>query len=369
MPDDNMSFWEFLTWLWEGIKNVIAWFGDRFSEFLDTVSNFWTYLSNITTSLWNSVVAWVQTASDNIAAWVNGLIAGVNQAITDVYTWIGTAIKNSQDFIAGVINGAIEGVKTWVTGLWTGLSSWFTQAIADVKAWFTGVADGIAAALNGLGDEVNKRIPFIDSLMTLLSGGYWDILKNLITGLYNNLSAFAKDPIGFLLGVLWNVFLQFLEYLLGYALGAVDSQLPPLPVWGNSGSGGTIPDLPPGLEGQLIKPVTPLWVSGNTYNNPAGHYGADFGLTNGQEVYASHSGVVLVAEWSNVGYGFNVVIANDRLWSRYAHLKAFRVTAGQTVVAGQVIGSGDTTGNSTGNHLHFELKVGGKFVDPVAVFK
>jgi len=80
-----------------------------------------------------------------------------------------------------------------------------------------------------------------------------------------------------------------------------------------------------------------------------------------------HDGVVEVAGWSTVGYGNTITLRNGKWWTRYAHLDGFGVGKGDTVEAGQKIAEGNSTGNSTGDHLHLEIKLNGVFIDPEQV--
>ena len=94
------------------------------------------------------------------------------------------------------------------------------------------------------------------------------------------------------------------------------------------------------------------------------HTGIDFAAPAGTHIYSWRSGTVTFAGWSG-GYGnFIIVDHGDGFVTRYAHCSKIAVTKGQTVSQGQVIGYVGTTGNSTGNHLHFEIKVNGRFVNP-----
>ena len=99
----------------------------------------------------------------------------------------------------------------------------------------------------------------------------------------------------------------------------------------------------------------------------AGHRGTDIPAPEGTPVLAAHSGTVLVSGW-NDSYGNQVLLDNGAgLSTRYAHMTATAVTAGETVTAGQVIGYVGSTGDSTGNHLHFEVMQGGVRVDPLSL--
>ena len=99
----------------------------------------------------------------------------------------------------------------------------------------------------------------------------------------------------------------------------------------------------------------------------AGHRGTDIPAPEGTPILAAHSGTVLVSGW-NDNYGNQVLLDNGAgLSTRYAHMTQAAVTAGETVTAGQVIGYVGSTGDSTGNHLHFEVMQGGIRVDPLSL--
>lgn len=94
------------------------------------------------------------------------------------------------------------------------------------------------------------------------------------------------------------------------------------------------------------------------------HTGVDIAASYGTPVRAGGDGRVIFTGWRG-GYG-NVVIIDhgDKVTTIYAHLSSIRVSEGTVVKAGQVIGRVGSTGFSTGPHLHFEVRVDGKHVDP-----
>ena len=99
----------------------------------------------------------------------------------------------------------------------------------------------------------------------------------------------------------------------------------------------------------------------------AGHRGTDIPAPEGTPILAAHSGTVLVSGW-NDSYGNQVLLDNGAgLSTRYAHMTQTAVTAGEAVTAEQVIGYVGSTGDSTGNHLHFEVMQGGIRVDPLSL--
>jgi murein DD-endopeptidase MepM/ murein hydrolase activator NlpD len=97
---------------------------------------------------------------------------------------------------------------------------------------------------------------------------------------------------------------------------------------------------------------------------PAMHTGLDFRAEYGAPVRASGAGQVIAAEYAG-GYGNMVEIDHGNgVSTRYAHLSAIAVAAGQTVEPGAVLGQAGSTGRSTGPHLHYETRIDGEAVDP-----
>lgn len=95
------------------------------------------------------------------------------------------------------------------------------------------------------------------------------------------------------------------------------------------------------------------------------HPGVDLTDPTGTPVMAAASGVVIHAGWTSDGYGQSIVIDHQNgMTTRYAHLSVISVNMGQTVSAGQVIGAVGCTGNCTGSHLHFEVRIHGVAQNP-----
>ncbi|MFD3694815.1 peptidoglycan DD-metalloendopeptidase family protein [Streptomyces sp. NPDC058646] len=112
-------------------------------------------------------------------------------------------------------------------------------------------------------------------------------------------------------------------------------------------------------------------VSGSMWSSGY-HTGVDFIARSGTSVKAVGAGTVVSAGWSG-SYGNEVVIRHaDGKYSQYAHLSSLSVSSGQSVTAGQQIGLSGSTGNSTGPHLHFEIRTSpsyGSDMDPIAYLR
>jgi hypothetical protein len=114
-------------------------------------------------------------------------------------------------------------------------------------------------------------------------------------------------------------------------------------------------DTPPACNGEC------LWYDA--------HSGTDFSMRY-EPVLAAANGMVVFANWDNddireEGYGLHVRISHDNGYeTRYAHLSAITVQSGEQVQRGQIIGTSGDTGNVSGPHLHFEVRLNDTFTDP-----
>lgn len=98
---------------------------------------------------------------------------------------------------------------------------------------------------------------------------------------------------------------------------------------------------------------------------PKMHTGIDIGAAGGTNILAANSGVVISAGWNN-SYGYMVMIDHGGgIVTLYAHSSKLLVSKGDVVTRGQTIALVGTTGMSTGNHLHFEVRVNGQYQDPM----
>jgi murein DD-endopeptidase MepM/ murein hydrolase activator NlpD len=100
------------------------------------------------------------------------------------------------------------------------------------------------------------------------------------------------------------------------------------------------------------------------------HAGIDLSGTVGTPIYATADGIVTDAGWNSGGYGNLIKIDHGRgIETRYGHLSAIGVTAGPRHRRGDLIGRMGSTGRSTGSHLHYEVRIDGRAVNPIPFMK
>ena len=133
---------------------------------------------------------------------------------------------------------------------------------------------------------------------------------------------------------------------------------------------------PPTATGSYMWPSTSCyvvtskygWRTISLYGTAKFHAGIDIGAAMGTAIVASDGGNVIVSTYDG-GYGNYVMINHgDGRSTLYGHMSSRAVSVGQTVTKGQVIGYVGSTGNSTGPHIHFEIRVNGGTVNPLKYF-
>jgi murein DD-endopeptidase MepM/ murein hydrolase activator NlpD len=178
-----------------------------------------------------------------------------------------------------------------------------------------------------------------------------------------NGSATLKDgPVGLASGA------DFLAYMLhqpvntspftAYAVGTANRAVAPA-------GGPTVDQAPanwPYGSGRFVWPLFGWLTQSYRYD----HRAIDVAAPSGTPVTAADRGVVIRAGWNNQGYGqFVVIDHNIDYITLYAHLSEILVQEGQVVAQGQAIGRVGSTGNSTGPHLHFEIRDFGRLTNPL----
>lgn len=130
---------------------------------------------------------------------------------------------------------------------------------------------------------------------------------------------------------------------------------------------GTLEEPPKKATGNFKLPVSGTFTSGFGARWGTVHKGIDIAAPAGTPVYASDGGVVTFAGWNSGGYGNLVKISHENgLETYYAHNTSVAVSVGDRVAQGQLIAYVGTTGDSTGNHCHFEIRDGGVAHDPMS---
>ena len=126
----------------------------------------------------------------------------------------------------------------------------------------------------------------------------------------------------------------------------------------------SIPESEDVFSASFIWPVNGGYIS-VPFLSDRNHKGLDIAAPAGTDIYAADGGTVLEAGWNDGGYGYYVVIDHGNGYTTlYAHASEVYVSAGQIVSRGELVAAVGTTGDSTGNHCHFEVRYGGSYLNP-----
>lgn len=352
-----------LTWLIEQANKVYDWFSGSYWSLVGTLKGFGKTLSNAISTATTSIKNWAQGIVNGVKSWATTQFTAVYNTVLGwvaaAKAWAAGAIQDAKDWLLSQVNVAVSALNALIASV----KSWASGAIETAKLFLQTLLAAVEKKLTDVINGILKKMPGLDKLVQFFTVDALGKLKIFLTTLYQSLVIFFQNPMKFVFEAIWGRFLEFCSFVIAYAMGTEIYELPPIPDWlGSSGGGGSYYS-----PGALNNPCTPVWISGYSFNNPVGHMGVDLGIQCGQEIYAAHDGVIESAGWSTVGYGNDITITSEEWWTRYGHLNQIIVGVGQKVDRGQLIAYGDTTGNSTGCHLHFEVKHNGVFVDPMGV--
>ena len=170
------------------------------------------------------------------------------------------------------------------------------------------------------------------------------------TPLPSNMRLVVPDGVGE--AIVWSPGNVVLEGTVGSGAGQSGSTIA---FYGGSGSCGQVVN--PGGGAAWVRPM-----AAGSYTVTRGysliHSGIDLASYPGAPVFAANSGRVIFAGWNNNGYGYLIVLAHGPFLTLYGHLSQVNVGCRQDVSGGQQIGGVGNTGNSSGPHLHFEIRYG-----------
>lgn len=320
---------------------------------------------------WSKVSGWMSDSVKNGRDKTSTALSGVKERFGKVKTWLGTTwrsgwskakdwisnpIANAKDAIARMVGNKglqriMRGAVSAIGRIWSGLKSAIGKPLNKVIDFINKgfIRGGINKILNALGVPKGEQIPWLTPVKfagggPVTGGRPWQRRgrDRYPAMLDHNEHVLTRDEVH-KLGGHRNVF-----------------------AWRKAIRQGRAFDAPPGLAGGgVVRPVPGGFGSFPSY---AGHTGVDFPVGTGTPVHAVMAGLIKSVRALTYSYGKHIIQSlpiSGNYEALYAHLNSFKVRAGQRVGAGDVIGYSDSTGNSTGPHLHFTLQhPGGNYVDP-----
>jgi len=356
--------------LWDYIASVVSWVRSLYDNAI-------AYAKSIATQAANSIVnskagviygvvkEWIDTAYRNAINSTSSLIHSAWVTANSAWNWVQSAYSTVSNWIDARIRPIWDAVAETARVAYNLAREWSIKAVNQVVAWAEPAITGLTQKIKDAQEWIATVRGWISDQVKLFTSGMNEKIAAVFDDGWDTLSSFVFDPLNYVLAMIIPIFTDLLCYSVAYALGTEKESLPPWPKWSNivEAGGGERPT--PAPSG-LIPPLSKMWVSG--YRFTPGHRATDYGCESNCPVYACHAGTVEYSGWSSVGYGNCVTLRGVDWWTRYAHLLNFNVVVGQEIAAGHVLGGCDTTGNSTGNHLHLEIQYKSQFINPESVF-
>ncbi len=226
-----MSLSDFVSWLFARIVYVLDWFGSSYNDLRNGAANALRWAIDQATNAYNRAVEWAYNEVRNAYYSIRDYAVYLyNQAIDyalSVRSYLIDLYGNVRSYALSLVSEVWRGLDAIVTGIHNDID----RVIRDVITYLTGVINGLLDGVyNDLGWIITQRNKLLN-VLSLLSGNNLTILSDLLTRVYNNVLVFTQNPVGYLLGILWSPMLTYLSYLIGYALGSTQDDLPPVPDW------------------------------------------------------------------------------------------------------------------------------------------
>lgn len=356
-----------MTWLYQQVRDLWNYVRSLPAQISASANKLLASLAGLAQSAYDRAVAWAREQLNALENALRGAWKRLEAAVAGARDWFEARRKELLTLISSIGRGIqawaldqLDVLHVWVSNIVKWLSGNFYAALEVVKAWVNEI-------LGAYFWPVWKWYTFWADRLSIFNNDALAMLRSFFTSLYRFLLKLVDDPIGVFAAILASFLLDFLGELLATAMGSVKAELGPERRFGKYSSRGIVGDgLPPPGAGGLGAPLGgALVVSGYVFG--PGHPGLDFHLELGQEVYAMHDGTATVHSFDADGYGNWITLSGGIWWTLYGHLQSAAIGNGERVGQGQVIGYGDDTGNSTGPHLHLEVKHNGQYVDPALV--
>lgn len=324
------SLWTGMKSIWDGSKGVLQWFKDLPSKAANALKGIASAIATAVKNGWNSAANWI---NDHAISPVN--------AVTSKF---GLNIPRLPTFAKG---GIVPGGESKTDNMLIAARSGEGVIVPEAVKMLGG-KDGI--------DKLNRMAEKgkgLDDFLGKQEFGVGGVLENVANWLKQG-AGFALDKVLSPVAGLIERYFPRPELMSKFMSGTLRKWATEARTWGKE------------QDSSTVMPVNgPITAGYGRYPSGGIHRGVDFGVPIGTFVKAFRGGNVITSGWDSTGFGNFVEImhANDII-SRYGHNSRLLKNVGDYVAAGTSISMSGNTGNSTGPHLHFEIKKNGVATDP-----
>lgn len=337
------ALWDAIVLVFSVVAEVLGCF---FSLAWGAIKLVWDLVVTYFQNVWNGIVLVFSVVASVLSGFFSAAWKAIKfiwDVVVNYFSNIWTGIKTVFSGVAAKFSEWFTAAKTAVTKVWDTIKSYFSGILKGIADVFTDKENGIVAKFKNWFKEAYEKVKdfftvdnFKEVFNNSIVGGLGKIVEAVKTkagDIWNEIKEALKKPI--------TVVLDFL------GIGGGEG--------GGSGSG-------------ALSPYSTARISQGF--KPGKHNGIDYACKTGTPIQTPVSGRVttskdLIKNGKYYSYGRYVVIRDTKGNLHYfAHMSRRKAVAGQPVVRGATIGYVGSTGNSTGPHLHYEVRHGGKQVNP-----
>lgn len=221
----------FLSWLYSVAGRVYGWFGDQWALLYAGAYNAWTWAVSQATAAYNNAKAYAYNLFAGFQADLFGLSNWADYQIGLLKAQLANLPKVDPSSLLAWLTAQLAPITATINTLRSDANNLIDAAKQEVRAWVVArINDAINAVNSGLAWLTNIR-PDLTALVDTLKGQDLANLITMVRKMYADLQAFLSDPVGWILDMLSQDLLAAIQYLLAWALGATNSELPSQPPW------------------------------------------------------------------------------------------------------------------------------------------
>lgn len=226
-----MSITTFINWLFSQISKVLAWFGDRFNIYLEILNNIGSIINGYIEPVKNSILSTLNSVKQSLEDWfidtVYKLVDWVNAKVSELSSLVNQLRNELNAYIAGeisgildVLNQIVQYVNVLINNLRNELIQWSLDTIYMI----------VENTLERF-QPLLQLLEIIDRIIYFFTDNIQDKINYLINTVIPFIVVFIRDPIGFILDLLFPKMLSIACYILALAIGTTSSDIDLKPPW------------------------------------------------------------------------------------------------------------------------------------------
>lgn len=221
----------FLSWIFAQAGKVYDWFGDEYYSLRQAAANAWTWAVQNAQSAYNNAIGYAWQVFQGAENDIHGLYDWVTWQIQNISQQLSPLIQSIEQTVTAWFDARLQDVWTFIQSVQSGIQSTAAQITTNIQAWVNSLIPNIITlATNAFGWLIPIRV-VIEAIASLFNPDNIGKLVKLFGDWWQTLTLFLDNPTGFIFDLLSKDFLSFLSWLLAWALGTTENDLPTQTPW------------------------------------------------------------------------------------------------------------------------------------------